>query len=313
MNLGEKIKAELIGKPIKSIQEKKAFLAGILRGAGGIFDNDGEVGLQFYLSDEKVVEYVGELLFAVYNFQVREVSVGADKLNKRDKFSVFVTGEVAFNILKDLEVLVEDGEDLRVNFNFYGELTKKENCLFYFLAGLFVSSGRCTAPDYSKASTGYHLELVFSSEIPAEQTAKILQERDISARVMRRKESFVVYIKSAESIKDFLALIRAYVSVLHITELMVSRGMSNKSNRQKNCDLGNVNKQVEASAKQIEAIKKIEKVKGLTYLSEELLRVARARQENPDETLLELSERLGISKSCLNHRLRKIISISQEI
>ena len=83
--------------------------------------------------------------------------------------------------------------------------------------------------------------------------------------------------------------------------------------RQKNCDLGNVNKQVEASQKQINAIKKIQATIGLEGLSKDLELTARNRIDYPDDTLLELAERLSISKSCLNHRLRKILAIANEL
>ena len=96
-------------------------------------------------------------------------------------------------------------------------------------------------------------------------------------------------------------------------DLMINRELSNNSNRQKNCDLGNVNKQVEAAAKQIDAIKKIKQVIGLETLKIDDRAVAIAREENPDDTLSELAERLNITKSCLNHKLRKLVKIANEL
>ena len=94
---------------------------------------------------------------------------------------------------------------------------------------------------------------------------------------------------------------------------MVNREFANNINRQKNCDLGNVNRQIEASAKQVQAIEKIEKIIGLDALKLDLREVAVSRLENPEETLIELADRLKISKSCLNHRLRKIVCIANEL
>ena len=94
---------------------------------------------------------------------------------------------------------------------------------------------------------------------------------------------------------------------------MINRELSNNSNRQKNCDLGNVNKQVEAAAKQIDAINKIKQTIGLDSLKPDLRATAVARVENSEETLAELSERLNVTKSCLNHRLRKIVAIANEL
>ena len=101
--------------------------------------------------------------------------------------------------------------------------------------------------------------------------------------------------------------------MLKLTDLIINRELVNNINRRKNCDLGNVNKQVEAASKQIEAINKIEKTIGFSALKEDLLVTANARKINPEETLNELAERLGVSKSCLNHRLRKLVQIASEL
>ena len=91
---------------------------------------------------------------------------------------------------------------------------------------------------------------------------------------------------------------------------MINREISNNSNRQKNCDLGNLNRQVEAVSKQLDAIKKIERSIGLDALKPDLKEVAIFRKQNPESSLTELAEILNVSKSCLNHRLRKIVEIA---
>ena len=100
---------------------------------------------------------------------------------------------------------------------------------------------------------------------------------------------------------------------MKLTEHIINREITNDSNRRKNCDLGNVNKQVEASAKLVSAIEKIENTTGLDNLKEDLRITAIARRDNPDETLIELAERLNITKSCLNHRLRKLVVIANQL
>jgi len=128
-----------------------------------------------------------------------------------------------------------------------------------------------------------------------------------------RRDSYVLYIKSAEEIKDFIAFLPAPVSVLKLTDFMINRELKNRSNRQKNCDIANVNKQVEAATKQLASIEKIEKIIGLDTLKEDLRRTAIARMDNPELTLGELAELLNVSKSCLNHRLRKLNVIAEEL
>ena len=314
MNFSESIKREILSKSIKDKHCKKAFLAGLIRGNGVLFEREEELGVEFKVPDESTVALLSSILYSLFNYELREVSVTTDKVSGKDKFILSISGSKAEEILSDLGVLYINGEDLVVNLNFYGKITERECCLKAFIRGLFVSSGRCTLPtENGSSSTGYHLEISFSHYQPALDTLNKLLEVEINARITKRRDGYILYIKSVEDIKDFIAYLPAPVSVLKLTDLMINRELNNRSNRQKNCDLGNVNKQVEASSKQISAIEKIEKTIGLSSLKPDLELTAKARRDNPEETLLELSERLNVSKSCLNHRLRKILLIAKEL
>lgn len=314
MNFGESLKNEIFSKPLRERHCKKAFLAGIIRGSGEIFENDGELGFQFKVSSEETAMQVSLLLKSLFNYDVREISVSEDRLNAKDKIVISISGSRAYDILKELEVLVEDKDDVIVNLKFYGELTQKECCLRSFIKGLFLTSGTCTIPNSQTATkTGYHLEMVFSHYTPALETSEKLAEFGVLTKVTRRKDSFIVYIKSAEEIKDFIAFLPAPVSVLKLTDIIINRDLSNNSNRQKNCDLGNVNRQIEASIKQIDAVEKIAEIIGLETLKPDLRETAELRLSNPDDTLNELAEKLKVTKSCLNHRLRKLVSIANEL
>lgn len=314
MNFGESLKNEIFSKPLRERHCKKAFLAGIIRGSGEIFENDGELGFQFKVSSEETAMQVSLLLKSLFNYDVREISVSEDRLNAKDKIVISISGSRAYDILRELEVLVEDKDDVIVNLKFYGELTQKECCLRSFIKGLFLTSGTCTIPNSQTATkTGYHLEMVFSHYTPALETSEKLAEFGVLTKVTRRKDSFIVYIKSAEEIKDFIAFLPAPVSVLKLTDIIINRDLSNNSNRQKNCDLGNVNRQIEASIKQIDAVEKIAEIIGLETLKPDLRETAELRLSNPDDTLNELAEKLKVTKSCLNHRLRKLVSIANEL
>lgn len=315
MSFADVIKQEILSKPIKDIHCKKAFLAGIMRGTGVLYEKDGAIGLDLKVPSEESAFTVTMLLKSLFNYDVREVSVSENTLSKKDKYVISINGKGALNILKSLDILTENDGELTVNFHLYGDINIKDCCLRSFFRGLFLATGNCTLPktDKSKNNTGYHLELTFSHSAPAQATANKLAKCGIYPKILRRKGNFVVYLKSAEEIKDFIAFLPAPVSVLKLTDLMINREISNTSNRQKNCDLGNLNRQIEAVAKQIESIEKIESVKGLNFLKADLKQVAEARKEFPDDSMTELADRLSLSKSCLNHRLRKIVSIANEI
>ena len=313
MNFTDKIKSEILSKPIKEKHCKKAFIAGLIRGSGVLYEKDGELGVEFKVPDEQTAMTITTTFSQLFNYEIREVSVATGQNNK-EKFYLNVSGEQTIDILTDLGILVESDGEIAVDLKFFGELTKSECCLKAFIRGLFVASGRCTLPtENDNSSTGYHLEINFSHYSPALETSEKLAEFGVLTKIVKRREGYIVYIKSAEEIKDFLAFLPAPISVLKLTDLMINREFANTINRQKNCDLGNVTKQVEASAKQTDAIKKIQSTIGLDGLKKDLRETAMFRLEYPDDTLNELAEKLVVSKSCLNHRLRKLIIIASEL
>ena len=313
MNFSNVIKNEILGKFNKDIHCKKAFLAGYIRGLGLIVEYDGVLGLEVKANSTKVENIIIEHFVSIYKLSTDDIQVFSR--GKEDKCIIGIYNDNVIKVLSDLEVFTLLNGEYQVNFNmFEGNITKKDCCLRAFFRGLFLACGNCTIPSQqNNANTGYHLQIVFSHSVPAEVTARQLYKFNIEAKITRRKENYVVYLKSAEHIKDFIAFLPAPVSVLNIMDLMINREISNKSNRQKNCDLGNLNRQVEASLKQVEAIKKLVSSGVLDNLKTDLKETAIARLDYPDETLIELAERLNISKSCLNHRLRKLVGLSNQI
>ena len=312
MSFADGIKQEILSKPIKDSHCKLAFLAGLIRGTGVLYERDGELGIDFKVPSEECAFTVTMLLKSLFNYDVREVTVSENTLSHKDKFVISIFGKGSLTVFKSLEILTEENGEINVNFHLYSSLTQKECCMRSFFRGLFVAVGNCTVPKQGNKNshTGYHLELAFSHSAPAQATSNKLAKCGIFPKILRRKGSYVVYLKSAEEIKDFVAFLQAPKSVLKITDLMINRELSNNSNRQKNCDLGNLNRQIEAVAKQIDAINLLKEKGELDSLKPELLLVANARVDNPDETLNELAERLNLSKSCLNHRLRKLVSLA---
>lgn len=314
MNFGETIKNEIIAKPVKDNMTKQAFLSGIIRGSGVLFEKEEELGLELRLNDENVAMLVTEYIAELYGYDAREISVSRDKLNKKDKFEIAFVGEEAYTILLNSDIIAETEEGFYVKSEISKKITEKENYVKAFLRGIFVSSGSCTVPDeFTDAKTGYHLQIVFSHSESADMISDLLMKYGINVKIMRSRENYVMYLKSAEEIKDFIAFISTPVAVLKLTELIVSRDFINGVNRRKNCDLGNVNRQLDAAYKQTEAIKKLSKEGEIENLKPQLQSVAFARLKYPDDSIAELSAKLNLSKSCINHRLRKIVEKSKEI
>ncbi len=314
MNFSEKIKEEIIKKNAGQKCCKKAFLAGFIRSTGSIIRSGGNYGFMCSTEIPFAAEYAARLLRSVYAYEGAEIFASEDRLNKKTRVDLECVGKDAVDILFDLGILAYDEEgafELRLKSN--RELLNKECCKKAFIKGMFLGNGHCTVPDKTASATGYHLEVVFTHNVPASDFAEYLAEFGIIAKTIVRRRSVVVYIKSAEEISDFLALINCPNAVLTLTEKVVEKQLNNKINRQKNCDIANVNKQVEALEKYTQAINLISSTVGLFSLSDELRTTAEARAEYPDDTLSELAARLNVTKSCLNHRLRRLVAIADEL
>lgn len=182
-----------------------------------------------------------------------------------------------------------------------------ENCFPSFLRGAYLSSG--TASDPQK---DFHIEVKSTDETVAVSIEAILNASGLTAHLSKRGKYFVVYSKGSENVSDFLTLIGAQKSALKVIDSALEREMRNKINRIHNCDIANMDKTINASVRQVAAIKKLKETGRLDNLSEELKTAAEARMNNPDMPLSQLSSICGISRSGLNHRLKRLVEISME-
>ena len=137
----------------------------------------------------------------------------------------------------------------------------------------------------------------------------------MDARIVQRKKSYVVYVKEGAQIVDLLGLMGASRAVMELENIRILKEMRNSVNRQVNCETANINKTVNAAVKQIEDIRYIERVKGFESLRDNLAEIAGLRLQYPEATLKELGMMLNpqVGKSGVNHRLRKLSVIADEL
>jgi len=143
--------------------------------------------------------------------------------------------------------------------------------------------------------------------------SNVLLQNNIKTKTLTKKAEYLIYIKDGEEISKFFAFIGSNKGVLRFEEIRVQRQMNNKINRLVNCETANLNKTINASIEQIEAIKKLQESDKFEQLDENLKELAMLRIENPNSTLVELGEKLStpIGKSGVNYRLKKIIEMSK--
>ena len=181
--------------------------------------------------------------------------------------------------------------------------SQEEFAIKSFIRGIFLGSGSVNNPENK-----YHLEMILNSAQNAKIVKQLLGKVQIHMKEMERKSGYSLYLKEGEEISKFLAFIGANSAVLKFEEIRVLRDMKNNINRKVNCETANLSKTINASVKQIEAIKKLQKEGKFESLSDNLKEIAMLRLENPDASLIELGQMLEnpIGKSGVNHRLKQL-------
>ena len=178
------------------------------------------------------------------------------------------------------------------------------------LRGAFLAGGSVTDPEKR-----YHLELATNHIQASREVSTLLEECGFLPRSVQRAGSSVIYFKQSEHIEDFLTAIGAPVAAMDIMTAKVDKSIRNGANRAMNCDMANVNKTVSAAEVQLDAIERLHRAGRWETLPEKLQQTARLRRENPELSLQQLADKHTppLSKSCLNHRLRKLVEISEEV
>lgn len=201
----------------------------------------------------------------------------------------------------------EIGENMSITDNI---VIMQDCCKRAFIRGAFLATGSISDPEKF-----YHFEIVCTTRQKATQLCKIVQNFQIDAKIVERKRHFVVYIKEGSGIVDILNVMEAHVALMDLENVRIVKEMRNSVNRKVNCETANLNKTVSAAVKQIEDIEFIRDTIGLSSLSEVLEKMARVRLENPEASLKELGELLtpSVGKSGVNHRLRKICEIADNL
>lgn len=195
---------------------------------------------------------------------------------------------------------------LHVNFG----LLEDDCCRISFLRGAFLAGGSVTDPEKR-----YHLELCTSHTQASREVSTLLEETGFMPRSVMRGGNAVIYFKQSEYIEDLLTAIGAPVSAMDIMTAKVDKEISNRANRAMNCDIANVNKTIDAAESQMSAIERLKGGGKLDLMPEKLRQTAELRLSYPELSLQQLAERCDppVTKSCMNHRMRKIMEMAREL
>lgn len=310
MSYTSDIKKEIIARlknGAGSFEEKKACLSAFVRASGYLGVSGGEPTFFLVTETESVAEYFTQLFYELFDTELYITHATRD--SKRGRAKLVLQCPPEFSATALLRLGISDGKAIIEGV--HPSLVKTEDEAVAYIQGAFLGGGSCILP--KGTGTGYHLETVFDEESVARDFCDILGEMELIAKLTYRKESFVAYIKSKEAISDFLSVVGAENALKKFSMLVEQRDESNRDNRARNCIAGNADKTAIASVKQVLAIEKIKKETGFEPLSEELKALAKTRLKHPEKSLRELAGTMGISKSCINHRMRKLMEIAEEL
>ncbi len=250
------------------------------------------------------------LLRKTFNIEAESL-VSINKSKGNTTYTVVVKQhEDAMKLLQAARLVDGDGEISEEFSTSRNLIVHKSCCKRAFLRGAFLASGSMSHPEKS-----YHIEMVCASKAKAEQIQKLINSFGLDAKVILRKNSYVVYLKEGSQIVDLLNIMEAPIALMEMENVRILKEMRNSVNRKVNCETANINKTVSAAAKQAEDIRLIQKEIGLNKLPEGLQEIAELRLTYPDASLKELGEMLTepLGKSGVNHRLRKLSELAEDI
>ncbi len=289
MSFTADIKRELSALPLPTREQRFCALEGLMDTCGTTENG----GVHFVSENETVAAFLCDLCEETCGVRM-QVGASFDPKRERDKVTFFCAGGDAEKLLACAAILPETEEERTA-----------------YLRGAFLGSGSCTIPR-GDGKTGYHLEIVLKSAEGAEKLCDVLEGLQLIGNIVRRGDRQVVYLKSREAIADFLSMAGAGSALRKMENVAAAREESNNFNRVSNCYAGNADKSAIASAMQSVAFNELKERGILATLPEPLKEAATARMENPTLSIAELAESLGLTKSCLNHRLRKLMRIYGE-
>ena len=311
MSFSGEVKEELSRQFPKGRHCQLAEIAAILSFVGKLEEMQGCKALRVYTENLSLARKYFILMRRTFHANVSIAVRQNVYLHKNRIFVISLTAaEEIRKVLLAVKWQNEKGEDIRTTGIANRLLLQNTCCRRAFIRGAFLSAGSMSDPEKS-----YHLEVVCSGQAKAVQLQEIINSFGMDAKIVQRKKSYVVYLKEGSQIVDMLNIMEAHVALMNLENVRILKEMRNSVNRQVNCETANINKTVSAAVKQVEDINYIKSVRGLDSLPDSLQEIARLRLEYPEAALKELGTYLEppVGKSGVNHRLRKLCQIAEDL
>lgn len=286
---------------------EKAELSALIRMNGTVQLSRQRMMLDISTENAAIARRIYTLIKKQYQIHVELLVRKKMRLKKNNVYIVRIPDGVQ-QLLSDLQIV---SEGFQFTPGIKPIIVKNACCRRAYLRGAFLAGGSVNNPEGSS----YHLEIASMYEEHCKALCTLANKFGLNARCIERKKGFVLYMKEGEKIIEFLNIIGAHQALFKFEDVRIMRDMRNSVNRIVNCETANLNKTIGAAVRQIENIRLLEKEVGLHNLPDRLREVAEVRIQHPDMNLTEVGEMLGgkVSKSGVNHRLRKIDEMAEKI
>ena len=285
----------------------KAELSAVIRMNGNLSISNQQFVINVQTENAAIARRIFSLIKKCFGVEVELLVRKKMKLKKNNIYISRIKVK-AKEILDELGIL----QDGMFKQEIDKSILKNDICKRSYLRGAFLAGGSVNNPETSS----YHLEIFSLYEEHSADLTALMNQYELNSKQLERKKGYISYLKEAEKISDFLSLIGGYQALLKFEDVRIIRDMRNSVNRLVNCETANLNKTVSAAMKQVESIQLIDKEIGIDNLPDRLREVARLRIDNQDVSIKELGEMVStgkISKSGINHRLRKLNEMADKI
>lgn len=304
----QKVKEELCSIPF-SDEHLRAFLAAFIKVNGHLTFSQGKSSIICKTENAKIAKFIYQSINRIYGITPRFSYSKEMNFKKRVTYSVII--DEGDYIIGDLEISFLDGKIAK-------NIVLNNDMISGYVSGAFLAAGSVNSPKNSN----YHLEISLTDESYAHWFSKLLLKYkgvEFTPKVVKRRTNFVVYIKKAQQVADFLSMIGCVDKTLEFENIRIEREFSSIGNRLQNLDFANLEKTTLAAQKQIQEIKIIDKVLGIENVQNKKQQLLmKLRLENEDATLSELGAKMSkqldeeVSKSNINHMFRAIHNMAEK-
>lgn len=301
------LKNELSRREIVEKNSAISELSAFIRTNGTIVFSNFSFTIRFETTNNSIIRRIFKLFKFLYSYDGKIIVSKISNLRKNNVYKIVIEDEeISKKFLED--TYFSDLDSLFLKDELYEDITKSKDFIKNFLCGVFLGAGSIANPDKS-----YHLEFTLNSDELSKLVIRYLKVFGIKAKSLEKKGQYIVYVKDSAMISDFLSLIGTVNSLFKFEETKMIKEIKNNTNRLTNCETANLDKTLNTSFTQIDAINIVYKKYGKENLDKNLLDLCELRLKNPTFSLKELAEVLNISKSGVNHRFKKIIDMANKI